>query len=236
MCTSAPSRSARTVLLLLLCWIAGVSAAHADDVFHHPLTADQLSHGVLAQPVALINGAQVIRGRFIYKRFLSELPAPLQSTGEYIFVKDLGIVWHTQEPLDSEFVVTAAGTTQRDDGKVTLQANAGEQPAVRAVARILLALLTLDMQALRSTFDLFGNASSGKPSSDERADAPWQIGLRPIAPAVAAIFRDATVSGTGQVETVVLRDANGDRTEIQFQNVTYEQSAPTSQDRERFVQ
>ena len=57
-----------------------------------------------------------------------------------------------------------------------------------------------------------------------------------IAPAVAAIFRDATVSGTGQVETVVLRDANGDRTEILFQNVTYEQSAPTSQDRERFVQ
>jgi hypothetical protein len=30
----------------------------------------------VVEPVALINGAQVIRGKFVYKRFLSELPAP----------------------------------------------------------------------------------------------------------------------------------------------------------------
>jgi hypothetical protein len=116
-----------TVLTLLLWSFAG--AADADDVFEHPVTADQILKGVLVEPVALINGAQVIRGQFVYKRFLSELPAPLESTGEYLFVKDLGIAWHTEQPFDSEFIVTAAGTTQRDDGKVTLQTSTDEPAA-----------------------------------------------------------------------------------------------------------
>jgi hypothetical protein len=210
------------VLTLLLC-----SFAAADDVFDHPATADQILKGVLVEPVALISGAQVIRGQFVYRRFLSELPAPLESSGEYLFVKDLGIAWHTQQPFDSEFIVTAAGTTQRDDGKVTLQTSADEQPAVRAVARILLALLTLDVQALRASFDLYGTPSTG---------ARWEIGLRPIVPAVAALFRDATVAGSGQVEFVVLHDTNGDHTEIRLSNVTYERTPPTALDRQRFVQ
>jgi hypothetical protein len=218
-----------TVLTLLLWSFAG--AADADDVFEHPVTADQILKGVLVEPVALINGAQVIRGQFVYKRFLSELPAPLESTGEYLFVKDLGIAWHTEQPFDSEFIVTAAGTTQRDDGKVTLQTSTDEQPAVRAVARILLALLTLDVQALRASFDLYGTPSSGTPPNTR-----WEIGLRPNIPAVAALFRDATVAGRARVEFVVLHDANGDRTEIQLSNVTYERAAPTALDRQRFVQ
>ena len=214
------------MLTLLLC-----SFAAADDVFDHPATADQILKGVLVEPVALISGAQVIRGQFVYRRFLSELPTPLESTGEYLFVKDLGIAWHTQQPFDSEFIVTAAGTTQRDDGKVTLQTSADEQPAVRAVARILLALLTLDVQALRASFDLYGAPSTGAPTG-----ARWEIGLRPIVPAVAALFRDATVAGSGQVEFVVLHDTNGDHTEIRLSNVTYERTPPTALDRQRFVQ
>ena len=39
--------------------------------------------------------------------------------------------------------------------------------------------------------------------------------------AVAAVFKDATVSGTEQVETLLLHDANGDRTEISFADVQY---------------
>lgn len=208
--------------LALLCVAV---AAWADDVFQHPTTAEELLQGVLAEPARQSNQAQVIRGQFVYRKYLAELPAPLQSTGEYLFVKNLGIVWHTLQPFDSEFVITAKGIVEREAGKSS-PANADEQPAVRVAARIFLSLLSLDVQTLRSTFDLYGLPTGSH----------WQIGLRPTSPAIAAVFRDAIIGGASQVETVTLHDANGDRTEILFENMKYEQAAPSAQDRQRFRQ
>lgn len=208
--------------LALLCVAV---AAWADDVFQHPTTAEELLQGVLAEPARQSNQAQVIRGQFVYRKYLAELPAPLQSTGEYLFVKNLGIVWRTLQPFDSEFVITAKGIVEREAGKSS-PANADEQPAVRVAARIFLSLLSLDVQTLRSTFDLYGL----------QAGSHWQIGLRPTSSAIAAVFRDAIIGGASQVETVTLHDANGDRTEILFENMKYEQAAPSAQDRQRFRQ
>lgn len=213
----------RTLFALALLCVA--VAAWADDVFQHPTTAEKLLQGVLAEPARQSNQAQVIRGQFVYRKYLAELPAPLQSTGEYLFVKNLGIVWRTLQPFDSEFVITAKGIVEREAGNSS-PANADEQPAVRVAARIFLSLLSLDVQTLRSTFDLYGL----------QAGSRWQIGLRPTSSAIAAVFRDAIIGGASQVETVTLHDANGDRTEIQFENMKYEQAAPSAQDRQRFRQ
>lgn len=204
---------APTVLLLLGCIFGG--AAHAADVFDHPQTAEQLLKGPLARPAAALRDAKVMRGQFVYKKFLKEIPQPLISCGEFVFARELGIDWHTREPFDSDFVLTARGMTQRDDGKITLQMSAAEQPAVQVVAHIFLALLSLDMGSLQNSFALSG-WQQGKPGSET-----WQVGLRPTVSAIASVFKEAVVSGTAQVETLVLRDANGDRTEISFSDVQY---------------
>ena len=226
--TGAPrTRSASRSIVRFLAVAAFIGAAPtalASDVFAHPATADQLLNGVLAQPAKLIANTQVIRGEFVFRRFLAELPAPLESTGRYVFARGLGIDWHTEAPLDSESIVTATGTMQRDDGAVTMQADASAQPALRTASRILTSLLTLDVHALDSTFDLFGDGADGR----------WEIGLKPSGAAVAAIVREATVAGGEQVERVTLHDANGDRTEITFRHVTYDAAAPSEQERARF--
>ncbi len=207
---------APTLLLLLGCILAG--SAHAADVFDHPQSAEQLLAGPLAQPAAALRGAQLMRGKFVYKKFLREIPQPLISRGEFVFARELGIDWHTREPFDSDFVLTAKGMTQRDDGKTTMQMSASEQPAIKIVARIFLALLSLDVKSLQDSFALYG-LGQGKPSN-----AQWQVGLRPTVSAVASVFKEAVVSGGTQVETLVLRDANGDRTEISFSDVQYNKS------------
>lgn len=204
------------VILMLLLGYAGL--AQAADVFDHPQTADQLLKGPLSRPAAALRDAQVMRGKFIYKKFLKEIPQPLISRGDFLFARDLGIDWHTREPFDSDFVLTAKGMTQRDDGKVTLQMNASEQPAVQIVAQIFLSLLSLDVGSLQNSFALSG-IQQGKPGSET-----WQVGLRPTVSAIAAVFKEAVVSGGAQVETLVLRDANGDRTEISFADVQYASS------------
>ncbi len=223
----AAGRFANRPYGLILCCLWLCVPAHAADVFNHPQSAEQLLKGPLAQPAAALRGAQLMRGKFVYKKYLREIPQPLVSTGDFVFARELGIDWHTREPFDSDFVLTAQGITQRDDGKTTVQVSAGEQPAVKIVARIFLALLSLDVASLQNSFALSG-MQQGKPGSEK-----WQIGLRPTVPAIAAVFKEATVSGAAQVEALMLRDANGDRTEISFSDVLYSADVP-AEDRARF--
>lgn len=210
--------------VVLLALLLSIGAAHADEVFNHPQTAEQLLKGPLAQPAAALRGAQVMRGKFVYKKYLQGIPQPLISRGDFVFARELGIDWHTREPFDSDFVLTAQGITQRDEGRTTLQMSAGEQPAVRIVARIFLALLSLDVNSLQNSFALSGMQNGNQ----------WQVGLRPTVPAVAAVFKEAVVGGAAQVETLLLRDANGDRTEIGFSDVQYAGSI-SADERSRFA-
>lgn len=200
--------STRIVLAALLL-LSG--AAHADEVFSHPQTATQLLQGALLQPAMALREAQVVRGNFIFRKHLQEIPQPIVSRGSFVFVKGLGIDWHTREPFDSDFVLTATGMKQIDDGKTTLQMQASAQLAVGVVAKIFLSLLSLDVESLQSSFALFG-MQQGKQ---------WQVGLRPSVPAIAAVFRDAVVSGVTQVDMLLLHDANNDQTEISFVDVQY---------------
>lgn len=221
--TAAAGRFTNRPYGLILCCLWLCAPAHADDVFDHPQTAEQLLKGPLAQPTAALRGAQVMRGKFVYKKYLKEIPQPLISRGDFVFVRELGIDWHTREPFDSDFVLTAQGITQRDDGKTTMQMSASAQPAVKIVANIFLALLSLDVSSLQSSFALSGM----------QKDKQWQVGLRPTVPAITAVFKEALVSGAGQVENLLLRDANGDRTEISFSDVQYAASI-TANDRAVF--
>jgi len=213
-----PTGRPYTAFILLLAGLLFINEVHAADVFDHPQTAEQLLNGPLSRPAAALRNAQVMRGTFTYKKYLKEIPQPLVSHGDFLFARDVGIDWHTRDPFDSDFVLTAKGMRQRDDGKLTLQMNASEQPAVQVVAHIFLSLLSLDVGALQNSFALSG-WQQGKPGSET-----WQVGLRPTVSAIAAVFKEAIVSGDAQVQSLLLRDANGDRTEISFADVQYASS------------
>ncbi|HMN44778.1 MAG TPA: outer membrane lipoprotein carrier protein LolA [Povalibacter sp.] len=199
-------------LLLLLC---GVCTHAAVDPFAHPATGEALLRSTLARPAVQLAKAQVLKGRFTHSKHLSEIPQPLVASGEFIFARDLGVYWHTQQPFDSVVVLTNSGIVQRDEGAQTLQLSADEQPAVRVIANIFLALFTLDVTSLSRNFDLYGL------SQGER----WIIGLKPRSSAIASVFRQATVTGSGDVEQVVLTDAHGDRTVIDLSAIEYSEAA-----------
>jgi len=212
--------STRTTLLAV-CALT-MLAARA-DVFDRPTTADALLAGPLAAPAKQIADAQSIRGRFVFKRYLADIPKPLESSGEYVVLKGIGIDWHTLAPFDSESIVSGNGVTQIDEGAA--RRTDADAPAMQAVIRMLSALLSLDVAALSSTFELFGGTA---------ADGRWQIGLRPRAQDLATFVREATIAGAAQIDAVSLRDANGDRTEIEFHDVAYDAAPPSPAERARF--
>lgn len=217
-------RAAIARVALLAALLLFTNAALADSVFDHPQSAAQLLKGPLAEAAATLRGAQLMRGAFVYRKYLVEIAQPLISRGDFVFAKELGIDWHTRQPFDSDFVLTAKGMSQRDEGKTTLQLSASGQPAVKVVARIFLALLSLDVNSLQSSFELSG-LQQGKQ---------WQVGLKPSVAAIAGVFKEAVLSGGAQVEKLVLKDANGDRSEIEFSDLKYA-TVVTADDRALFV-
>ena len=190
-------------------WLALIAsllslAAFADEgVFAHPQTADGV-RALLSAPARELGQALALRGRFEQRKYLRELPQPLRSEGDFLFVRDLGIIWHTRQPLDTELVLTATGMRQLDGGRLTMTVSTSEQPALQVALRLFMALFSLDVAMLSGDFKLYGQAQ------EER----WQLGLRPRQAALSQVFDEARISGAHAVERIELRDRNGDRTEI----------------------
>lgn len=219
-----PLRTLALVVGLALCTFLGGQVAPADDVFSHPSSARALSETLLARPAHALAQAKSLRGKFIHRKFLPELPAPLVAKGDFLFARDLGIDWHTRTPFESEFILTRAGMLERDEGAESLRLKAAEQPAVRAAAEIFLALFALDLDTLARNFDMFGR-------SDGKA---WELGLRPRAAAFQSVLTQVIVRGANQVESIELRDPGGDRTEIELLDVQLSDSGPSDDERRSF--
>ena len=208
------------VCVLLTTVASGVSAA--DVVFAHPLGPAELRQLTAVATVALAN-TPVVRGQFVQRRYLRELPRPLEARGEFLYARGVGIEWHTLAPFDSRLVLTAAGIRQ-SSGNDTARVDAQEQPALRAVGRVFFGLFALDFDSLARDFRTFGVAESNH----------WRVGLQPRRAALRHLFDDAVLAGSNGVESVVLQDAAGDRTEILLQKLQYDPQPLTAADRARF--
>jgi Outer membrane lipoprotein carrier protein LolA len=188
------------------------------DPFDHPTSGSALLNTTLAAPAKTLANAKVLKGRFVHQKHLTEVPQPLTANGEYTYARGLGVYWHTIAPFDSVFILTQRGIVQRDEGAETMRLSAQEQPAVRVIADIFLALFTLDVSSLSATFDLYGK------SQGER----WIVGLRPKSATIGSVFKQATITGAKDVEQVVLVDAHGDRTVIDLKDSQYSAEPPSA--------
>jgi hypothetical protein len=172
-----------------------------------------------------LSKARAVRGAFVQKRNLAGLSKPLESSGDFLFARDLGIAWHTRRPFDSQFVLTHEGMSQRDEGGEAMRVSAADQPALTVVSRVFFALFALDFEALSQDFTMAG-LDDGKQ--------PWRLLLRPKTAALGSVFKQAMLTGDATVQTVILEDANGDSTVIDLHDVQYDPKGLTGDERRRF--
>lgn len=220
----------RAAVFALVCAAAASSQAAqpapaTDAVFAHPTSGRALLSTTLAQPAQTLAQAQVLRGVFSHQRQLSEMPQPLTASGDFVFARGLGVYWRTLKPFESELVLSERGVVQRDEGAESLRISAQEQPGVRVLADIFLALFTLDVRSLEASFELYAM------SQGER----WLVGLKPRSAALAHVFDRATLSGARHVEQIVLTDARGDRTVIELRDIRIVAAPPDAQTRALFA-
>src|SRR3546814_13126192 len=116
------SRFATTLLLTLAALLPVLAtAAPADDaqtVFAHPADATTIK-AALGPVVTTLAAAHVISGPYTQAKFLRELPKPLHASGDFLFVRDLGVAWRTVLPFASEMIITHDALIDRQDGRST---------------------------------------------------------------------------------------------------------------------
>lgn len=188
------------ILLMLACAVAAASA----PVFQNPVTPEQLAK-IIAPAARELAKTPVLRGSFVQRKFLKDIPKPLKSTGSFVIARDQGIYWHTLTPFDSEFILTPTTMAQLDGGQLALRLDAAQQPALRLVGDVFFSIFALDPGALAGNFQLFG-LGRGKDG--------WQLGLQPKTATLAGVLTAAVIDGDARVSKVEMWDAHGDRTEI----------------------
>lgn len=211
----------RALALAVLLAAFNAHAAEADtaQLFAHPTTAEELRASLLGAALAQIESAKVLAGRFVQQRTLRGLTKPLESRGEFLLARDLGIHWLTLEPVESEFVITRAGLFVRSgDGAQA------RQPQLRVATELLFALFSLDLASLERRFVLSG---AGSPAS-------WQIGLRAREASTARAVRQAIIRGGTLVEAITLENGAGAAMHIELREVSTRTAGPSDAERALF--
>ena len=167
----------------------------------------------------------VLRGQFTQDKQVSGFKNPLRSQGQFVVARQHGVIWTTQRPFPSEVVVTADRILSRQrDGTNRVELDARQQPAMRSVNAIMFALMSGDVQALSSQFNI----------KAQREGPGWRLQLTPKSAMLAKAFQSLSLQGDRYVRQVEIIEANQDRTQIQFSALTEAPAALSADEARRF--
>lgn len=203
-------RGLMSVLVLAVAGVVVLPAAAADP---------------LAQVRAQVAQVPVLRGEFAQEKQVAGFKNPLRSNGRFLLARDKGVLWTTTAPFPSEIVVTQDRILSRQrDGSRRVEVDGKQQPGLRSVNAMMFALMSGDMKALTSTFDV----------KEEPAAGGWKMTLVPRSRQLAQAFTSVRLSGDRYVREVELREANGDLTRLRFSGMSEAQATLSSDEAARF--
>ena len=157
----------------------------------------------LTQLMHDLRQVKAARGRFVERRYLAILTAPLESSGTLVYIAPGRLEKHTLSPRQES--LTLDGDTLLVENKETgqrRQVALEEQPVVRAFVESIRATLAGDLQTLSRFYEvsLGGDASR------------WRLRLKPTEPRLREVASEIRLSGNGTwVGVIEILDASGDR-------------------------
>ena len=224
-------KSAGYILLVLttLLFANSVSFAAASQTDFTALFTQQASSAELEQLSQQLSPSPQAKGLFTQYRYLKVLKKPLVSHGNFVFSKQLGIVWQQQSPFSSTLILQAGRLTQIDSQgqiQVTAQQSASASQLSQLMPTLLNALLSGDLPTLQQHFKLSIHSTTSN-------DPQWQLGLIPIDPMVQKAMPRLVLTGEMHIQTLILFSDNQDRSRIEFSKLV--EQPLTEQDKARFT-
>jgi hypothetical protein len=167
---------------------------------------------------------KVLCGNFEQSKYLTGFKKPLLSSGRFCVAADKGVLWRTLQPFPNTLRLTRNEIVQTQDGRVAMRINAQQEPTVRAINGVLFSLLSGDLSQLETLFE-----SEGKVQ-----DRSWSVALKPREPGLAKVIAGIQLEGGSHVKSIVLGEANGDRTSIVFTGMTAGDAAMSAEEAKSF--
>ena len=160
---------------------------------------------LVSQVAAQLAQARGVRAQFVQTQSLQAMQRPLVSSGTLLFLRDLGAVWRIEQPTRMTYVMTDSGVTVLDATDKPMR-GARNAAGVAQVSRMMRAMLTGDLSALYSQFNVNAQGNVGR----------WHLKLTPAQPQLAQALRGLDLSGDAYVRSIRVQSANGDETRIEF--------------------
>ena len=190
---------------LVACAFVCATASPAAVAVQPASSAATADAALVARIAAQLAGKAGVRAQFRQTQTLAALSAPLVSTGTLVFVRDRGVIWHTQTPYRVTYVIGDQGVT-KIDASGTRSTRGASSGGVAQVSKMMRAMLGGDLSALYSQFDV---AADGTP-------ARWRLLLTPNQPQLAQAVKSLRMEGGAFLSSLEITAANGDTTRIDF--------------------
>lgn len=151
-----------------------------------------------------------LQGQFVQQRFLKSMSKPLLATGEFTLVKNQGLLWQMQKPFENHLRVTKDGISQWNGTDWVASKQLGQSEQIS----LFLGLLSGDISALSRQFELVLTGSAQN----------WQLLLNPNNLLMKQIFEQIEIRGDSVVKQIEIREKQGDKTLIEFEQITKDQA------------
>lgn len=159
---------------------------------------------------ARLSKPALLQGDFEQKKSIRILSRPLLSTGEFSVVRGQGVVWTIQQPMASQLIISAQGIEGAD---------IGDNRAMAYIAKILNQLLSGDIAVLEQQFTI---------NVEQQNEAGWAITLLPRSSLLAKAISQVDLRGQQHIQHLLLHEASGDKTEVNFTALEESNSVPDS--------
>ncbi|MGH6649217.1 outer membrane lipoprotein carrier protein LolA [Aquabacterium sp.] len=201
-------------------WRALASGLALGAAWPVPVQADAVPD-LLADIGLRLETSPVLRGDFEQTKTLKGFKRPLVSHGVFVMARGKGVLWTTKAPFASTLVVTRERLVTVTEGS-TQQIDTRQEPGLRAVNDMLMALLAGDLQALASRFNSAGSLQGAQG---------WRVSLTPRDAALARFIARIELEGDRHVRQVRLAEASGDDSRIVFSNHAASTLSPAEAER-----
>jgi hypothetical protein len=219
-----------SVSLLLLClvavpWNCSFAAPPVPkDVFE----LDEVTNSDIAAVLKRIAPAQTFRAQFNQEKQVQGMLRPVQSSGNFLFSQEHGIVWQILSPFASRLIITPKGVKREVEGQPSQFFKAAEDPAARGVSQIFLGLFGNGSKSPAEVFQIYFREGGES----------WVVGLVPKNSQLRVFLHGIVLVGDKKIEKIWILEGL-DETFIEFLPANIDRQEPgqrelTQEEREYF--
>lgn len=173
---------------------------------------------------AQLQQSPIVRGDFTQSRTLAMFEQPLVSEGSFLLERQHGLLWQQNTPFPVNLVLTQDKLRQTFANQPAQVITAKENPMAFYFSKIFLSVFHGDTEQLQSQFDL-----QFSPQKEH-----WQLVLTPKEAPLNAVFKSIVLQGNQDIDSLVLEEIRGDKTEITFTNQTHQPESLTDAEQAQF--